>query len=70
MKPARVPVEWERSLDTFRRKGLTNADIAEAMRIARDRQADDPWAYACGILWNLVDERSRLGNVMAEVWSP
>lgn len=63
----RVPKDWESTLDRFRSLGFTNADIAEALRIARDSNARNPWRYACGILWNRADERSAIGSIMAAI---
>lgn len=61
----RVPPDWQKSLDRFRKMGLTNADIAKAMRIAQDRRARDPWSYACAILWGWVDGRQAVQSVLS-----
>jgi hypothetical protein len=51
---------WQRSVDLWRRKGLTNADIAFAMRTAYDQflagHITNPWTYAAAICWNLIDQ--------------
>ncbi len=61
----RAPDNWRQTLDTFRERGLTNNDLAEAGRLALEAhnagKARDVWSYFCGIAWNMVDETQLFG---------
>lgn len=58
-----VPADWQRTLDRFREKGLTNAEIADAMRRANDHHPRDPWRYACAIMWDMLDEKTHISHI-------
>lgn len=66
-KPIELPADWPTSLDAFRRAGLTEDDIKDAVDKAmrkKDLRHDGIFKYFCGICWRMLDDRRETASVL------
>lgn len=57
------PDNWSQSVDQFLAAGLTLDDVISAIGVAMAAsKIRDPWAYMCGVAWNVLHDRQEIAR--------